>query len=206
MKTIVFLSVFFLFIIQSYGQLNPIDNLNWNHWYESPYNCYEINWEIPDTSYNDTLIGYNIYVDDTLFDFTTDNYYYCSYSCISGYPDTSGCNNIWIFCPSYVYVVAVYNSTNIESNYTDSVYCDGTYMSNKEISYNEIKIYPNPTKGKIIIRPNDIKKIMVLNEFGRLLFEKYDESEIDLSLYSKGMYIVKILTDTEVIIKKVMLN
>ncbi len=73
---------------------------------------------------------------------------------------------------------------------------DLTGISETE-AFNEIKIGPNPTKGIVTIlndhAVNGSAQLFDIN--GRLLFEKTltKETELDLSNYTKGVYLVKIL-------------
>ena len=64
----------------------------------------------------------------------------------------------------------------------------------------EIKIYPNPTKGMLKIEIPDLKennaRLMVFNNQGQLIKEikvNSNFSEINLSNHPSGMYILKIL-------------
>ena len=56
----------------------------------------------------------------------------------------------------------------------------------------DISLAPNPTSSKINF--SEKCDVEVFNEAGNLLFEKKDQSEIDLKNYSKGVYLVRINT------------
>jgi photosystem II stability/assembly factor-like uncharacterized protein len=62
-------------------------------------------------------------------------------------------------------------------------------------------IFPNPSNGKISINSDRIEKIEVLNMHGNVIYIG-KESEIDLSNKTKGIYIVKVITDKETITRK----
>ena len=71
-----------------------------------------------------------------------------------------------------------------------------------------IKIYPNPTKGVINIKfaKNNIEKIIVSDISGKQIIEKLlvqQDEIIDLQKFEKGIYILSIITDKEIIIKKI---
>jgi hypothetical protein len=68
MKNILGIIFFYLQTTFLLGQLNPINNLNWEHIYVNPYNYFSLTWEAPDQSI-DSLVGYNIYAGDSLYKF-----------------------------------------------------------------------------------------------------------------------------------------
>ena len=72
MKTITLtFAISMAFTFQSIGQINPVQNLNWEHWYESPNNFFVLSWDEPEQPH-DEIIGYNIYRENDLFLFITD--------------------------------------------------------------------------------------------------------------------------------------
>lgn len=71
---------------------------------------------------------------------------------------------------------------------------------------NEIKLYPNPTNGKITVEGENISNIEVMNVAGKKVMDAKSvkqQSNIDLSNQIKGTYIVKITTNKGIIVKKV---
>jgi hypothetical protein len=75
----------------------------------------------------------------------------------------------------------------------------------------KISIYPNPTDGvlNISISNGSIDNIVVSDITGKVLVEKTvnaDQAEIDLSSYNKGIYIVKVVTENDSYIEKVVLK
>lgn len=95
------------------AQYNPIQNLSWSHGYDYPHNCFSLSWTAPELS-NDSLIGYNIYRNDSLYLFTSETAFVCN-PCI-GMPETDFCNFIWFNIDEgfTICVKAVYEG-NIES-------------------------------------------------------------------------------------------
>ena len=74
-----------------------------------------------------------------------------------------------------------------------------------------MSIYPNPSKGQVTVLSNlegdSIVKVISLT--GQLILEKtFDTSEmnIDLNGYEKGIYILQITSQGNVITKKVVLE
>ncbi len=115
---------------------------------------------------------------------------------------------------------------------TDITPCLGTDTINitfedcvgiKEIKYDMINIFPNPTTGKIILQAEGIVEIEVFDITGKTLTNTVIASkakqsaikneiatgyhprnnEIDLNSQPKGMYIIKVTTDKETITRKI---
>lgn len=81
-------------------------------------------------------------------------------------------------------------------------------LSNQDFENNKAALYPNPTNGKVYISANfDIKSSAVYNMYGQKIGGTQNNTEIDLSSYSAGMYFIKIedtagKTITKKILKK----
>ena len=72
-----------------------------------------------------------------------------------------------------------------------------TEISIPETAYNQIKIYPNPSKGIIQIdHAESLSNIEVYNIEGKLSFKGPAKKTIDLSHLESGFYFVKIRTKT----------
>ncbi|MCK4678052.1 MAG: T9SS type A sorting domain-containing protein [Bacteroidales bacterium] len=188
-------------ILQSFGQLNPINNLEWNHWYICPNNYFILSWDFPDPSL-DTLIGYNIYRDTELYRFQTETSLYhteAGGNCGVDFVAFSG--DFWI------HVTAVYNSTYLESNYIDSAYCYGFYIGIDERIQPKLKLFPNPATGiiKVDIQKN-IKRILIINQSGIIVQENKEKIEIDLSNFPKGIYFIKVITEQGEFVEKIILE
>ena len=74
-----------------------------------------------------------------------------------------------------------------------------------------IKIYPNPTDGRLYIEVSNsnIDNIVVTDITGKVFVNKTvnaDQSEIDLSSYPKGIYLVNVVTENDSYTKKVVLK
>lgn len=79
-------------------------------------------------------------------------------------------------------------------------------LSNADFGNSKASLYPNPTNGKIYIAANfDIKSLAVYNIYGQKIAGIQNNSEIDLSGYSVGMYFIKIEDATgKTITKKIL--
>ena len=192
MKKLVISIFSILTVIQASGQLNPVKNLIWTHVYDMPYNCFSLSWSKPDTSFADTLVGYNIYRDTSLYRFTAEN----SFSCNPCIGDTSVG-----FCDFIeygggigfaIFVKAVYNSAKQESGYTESAYFSGILIGIKELDKVDLNIFPNPTSGKVKVEIDGVLKIVIYNDEGKLISEVNGTSEVDLSPFPYGVYFLKI--------------
>lgn len=77
---------------------------------------------------------------------------------------------------------------------------------------NTISIYPNPTKDKTTIFSNEenIKHITVYNMRGQIIFQRNNlntnQTNIDLSINSNGIYVIKVVTDKTVYSNKIILT
>jgi len=203
MKKIIFTVVLFLLITQTYGQLNPITNLNWEHWYNCPNNYFRLTWNTPDIS-QDTLIGYNVYRNNDLYRFQSDTILNHEENGIGNCPENfleyNSYGDFWI------HVTAVYDSTKIESEYADSVYNEGTIIFISEKEQRNFRLFPNPTTGKLVLDIQNVDKIVLINEQGEIIQIFKNENQLDLSHLPKGIYLLKIYAEDNIITKKIILE
>ena len=85
-----------------------------------------------------------------------------------------------------------------------------TFKSNILAEDNPISLYPNPTNKDVnISSENIINSIEVFNSFGQRIYQekaKSKERTIDISFFSKGVYIIGVSTDMGYIRKKLIKN
>ena len=67
---------------------------------------------------------------------------------------------------------------------------------------NDIQIFPNPSGKLFRVKGNNITKIEVLSISGAFLFLNDNNSQIDLGNFSNGIYLARIKTGEEIVIKK----
>ncbi|MFH2144391.1 MAG: T9SS type A sorting domain-containing protein [Bacteroidota bacterium] len=73
----------------------------------------------------------------------------------------------------------------------------------------KINIYPNPANGNFTIEAKGIKKVEIFDLQGKTIFLSNKECSIlniDISKYSKGIFLVKIQTDNGLINTKIVMN
>lgn len=82
-------------------------------------------------------------------------------------------------------------------------------VENAIVAEREFIIYPNPNEGIFRIKTDyEIVHVFILDQAGRLLFEgdMEDGETVNLSEQPNGMYIMKILTDGNSLIRRVQIN
>ncbi|MFA6925011.1 MAG: T9SS type A sorting domain-containing protein [Bacteroidales bacterium] len=200
-------------ILSSKGQLNPIQNLYWHHTYEYPNNCYVLSWEKPDSSLTDTLIGYNIYRDDSLYTFTTDLNHSCD-PC-DGIPGQPFCDFIKVG-GFYMHVTAVYNNeSHDESIYNDSAECYGKANGIKNTSTINALAILNIIQDNSAIRidlnqPIAKGALIMTNVIGQTIFiisiDNQKSIEIDKSNFNSGLYFLNIKTNKVNLNRKILIK
>ena len=201
-KNLALLLLFFGLTLQIFGQLNPITNLTWYQWYQTPHNFFALNWESPDSTI-DTLIGYNIYRNSELYRFQEDSSLYHT-------ENGENCPENFLFYGNgdgfWMHVTAVYNSSNYESNYIDSVYSMGPLLGLEKKEILKRKVFPNPTTGKLNIDCKAVKTILLINQTGKIIKEYKPEPQIDISYFPKGVYIIEVITEQGDFVEKIILE
>lgn len=204
MKTIRFILPVFFFLtynFQSFGQINPIENLTWSAWYEFPNNYFSLDWNEPEAPH-DEIIGYNVYRESELYRFQIERSLY-------NLEEGSNCEEDFLYFnegqPFYAHVTAVYVG-DIESGYTESVYVEGIVLNTNDYKEQKAIVYPNPTKGILNIQNKNIQNILVFDFTGKLIKEYTSKTQINLSNISKGVYIIKLISEKGVLENKIILQ
>lgn len=107
--------------------------------------------------------------------------------------DVANCNTNWL-------------GKDATSNYASTQQeCDN--LQSEEFIANSFLIYPNPVNDILFIensKNNEILKIVVYDLMGKMVVEQNDNSsEINFSNISNGLYLIKIATEKETIVKKI---
>ena len=89
----------------------------------------------------------------------------------------------------------------------DSLYNDQSYSVNDYVDLdNNVKIYPNPVKDKLTIETNFNKEqnLEIINLVGQTIYTSIinKRATVNTSAFAKGIYILKLSSDREVLVKK----
>jgi extracellular elastinolytic metalloproteinase len=76
---------------------------------------------------------------------------------------------------------------------------------------NLVKIYPNPASTQVNVETTEKATIELMDAEGRVVYFKSDATanekhEIDTQNLASGVYMIKIYTDSFVVVKKVVIN
>ena len=71
------------------------------------------------------------------------------------------------------------------------------------VSLDEIKVYPNPTRGRVTISAEDVVKVEVLDIVGRRVATFEGTNTFDLSNLGEGAYTLRITLPEGVTIRKI---
>lgn len=193
------------------AQTNPIQNLTWSQWYEYPNNFFQLQWEAPAQPHN-ALLGYNIYRNNELYGFQTEASLYSFYSELYGF--VSNCdasdflgvdNQEQPYTNGFeIYVTAVY-AGNIESEYLQTVFSNGLALKTDSFKRGKVLIFPNPTTGLLNIGNQNLIKIIVCDFSGKVIHTFEPNARIDLGFMPKGFYLVKLISESEIMVGKIVL-
>lgn len=113
--------------------------------------------------------------------------------------DTTGTTGFFDFGPQLDSLISWYNNGTIPSNYNPELFQGFDNISNKS----SIKLYPNPTTGIIYINAENITNIAIYSIDGKLIQTIGNSSEIDLSQFQNGVYLISIETVEGCFIEKI---
>jgi len=112
----------------------------------------------------------------------------------------------------YCYQVTAVYSVCGESDFSNEA-CDAFWDAIPELSLNDISIFPNPSTGLVHISIDNYYKaidVSVYNILGELVKEmktlETDHLNIDLSNNERGVYFIKIATDHDSFVKRVVIE
>ena len=85
---------------------------------------------------------------------------------------------------------------------------DYVYVSTDAVSEqdNDVNVYPNPTSGIITVEASGMNYLTVMNALGQVVYDApvdTDEVLLDLAQYGAGIYLVRINTATETLVKRI---
>ena len=196
------LTIFLISFIDSFGQINPVQNLTWEAEYVFPNNYFTLAWDEPILPHNE-LLGYNIYREDELYRFQTEN---SLYHLESG----ANCGEDFLYygtgMPFFAHVVAVYNPGPVESTFTETVFIEGLALNVNDFENYKAILYPNPTNGILNVGNDNLNKILIFDFSGKQIEEFEPKNQIDLSDISKGIYLIKLISDEGILTDKIIIR
>ncbi len=109
---------------------------------------------------------------------------------------------------AWVYYNAAWaTASSFGFNHTYVIRANVTFNSgiNNTISASEINIYPNPTTGLLNVTNAENATINVYNTVGSLVKTVSNTNTVDLSDVQNGTYIVKVITNNNIVVKNIVL-
>ena len=91
-----------------------------------------------------------------------------------------------------------------ENNEQDYVMVEVTSV--EENGVNGLMIYPNPTSGNLNINVEAMRRITIANSLGQIVYDQEvngDNEVVDMAQYQTGVYMVRIVTDNGVAVKRI---
>lgn len=82
--------------------------------------------------------------------------------------------------------------------------CEGESIEENEVE--NIMVYPNPTKANLNVSAENMKRISIINAIGQVIYDKTvdaDNEVIDMTSYESGMYMILVVTDDGVAVKRI---
>ena len=194
-------------IFNSIGQNKPVENLTWSQSYENMHNFFQLNWNEPTQPHNE-LVGYNIYRNGELYRFQTETSLYNLYVPLYGFVEN--CSEEFLLFGDGsgfdIHVTAVYNPEQIESDYLQTVHSFGAALNDNNFTREKALLFPNPTNGLLNIGNQNLSKIVLYDISGKAIKEFAPVSQIDLGNISKGLYIIKLFSEREIIVDKIVIE
>ena len=99
--------------------------------------------------------------------------------------------------------VSVYENSDWHEQFTN-ITDDCTAVAETESQ--SVKVYPNPTQGRLTIEAENIHQVSIYNLIGEKLLEDVINGgvvEVDLVGFSKGLYLIRVATEKGILTKKV---
>jgi len=132
-------------------------------------------------------------------------------------PSIGGWNHLVLdltpYTGNYIYLrFNFYSSFSVTyaGSYIDDIYVYGRESSSSGIKENlnsdKIKIYPNPTNGVLNIENAEKSNVFIYNLLGEVILNNScntNNETIDLSGLSEGTYIVKVVSEKNIVTKKI---
>lgn len=202
-----------LFHVYSFAQSPPVENLTWSHWYEYPRNYFQLSWDEPAQPHGE-LIGYNVYRNNELYRFQTERTVYNLWTQIMGI--VTNCDGETFLAADNqgnpftegieMHVTAVYNAEVTESGFVQTIFDGGLLLPNKTFAPKKGMIYPNPTRQILHIAQDHLQKIMLYDVSGQYIQSFEPGNLINVGHLPTGIYIIKLYSNTDVVVDKLIIQ
>lgn len=106
----------------------------------------------------------------------------------------------------FAHVTAVYNPGGVESNYVETIFVQGAMIGIENYDTLKPKIYPNPSKGIIQVENKNLDRIIIYDLAGRIIKDMHPQPQLDLSDFTKGIYLIKLISGTKSTVEKIILE
>ncbi len=112
------------------------------------------------------------------------------------------------WCTDNIFLEQIMYYRLIETDLDGNASVFKTVAVNPKVNYEDLLIYPNPTKGEINVRSNRLIRVLtVLDCFGNEIENRYpNDFEIKFELIHKGVYFIKAISDYQVSVKKIIVE
>jgi Secretion system C-terminal sorting domain len=136
----------------------------------------------------------------------------------------AGASYQWVDCDNAYAIIAGETNQNftttVNGNYAviidngncvDTSFCYNVIYTNvnEQSSSVEVSVYPNPTKGKLTIKCENMDRVEVLDITGKLVYEiavSTNMLDMDISTLTKGIYFVRVMSENGVGVKRIVLD
>ncbi len=157
---------------------------------------------LDDLEYDGNKIEYSIDGDEQFYDFTL-AWGDCSTGCIYRHK--------WSFKVNYPSCTVEYLglNSNSEGEFPDPLNCNITSVNQLEGINSKVLIFPNPTSDFLNITSENIADVELWNtqrKIKQTQFDKQDFIKLDFKKLEPGLYFIKVKTDKNTFIRKVIKN
>ena len=94
------------------------------------------------------------------------------------------------------------NLKGISSNTISDLLQNCNTVGMNDADYKSLVIYPNPSRGKIIINANNIKQVTIFNANGQLVLQS-ESNVLNISNQPNGVYFIRVVLDDIVVTQRI---
>lgn len=102
-----------------------------------------------------------------------------------------------------IYVGFLHESADKFGLIIDDVVVDHEVLGVEAAEADMVKVYPNPTRGRVVVQAEGVRSVEVLDMNGRVVKRCEGVNVVDMSTLANGVYVVRALTDKGVAVGKI---